>query len=76
MQVRWTHANDKDVFRWVVYYSFGNSNLYKIMDRNDRSVLLPGSIPGKNETRIPVSNIAITAVDRMGNESEKRTPIK
>jgi uncharacterized lipoprotein YddW (UPF0748 family) len=72
VQIKWTHTNGADVFRWVVYYSFGSTNLYKILNRNDRSVILPGSIPGRNNTRTTISNLSVTAVDRMGNESEKK----
>jgi hypothetical protein len=72
LQVSWTHPDEKDVFRWVVYYSFGNTNSYKIMTRNERTVMLPGSISGRNNSRVPVTNVAVTAVDRMGNESERK----
>lgn len=72
VQVSWTHAGEQDVFRWVIYYSFGNTHSYKIMARNDRTVMLPESILGRNNTRVPITNIAVAAVDRMGNESERK----
>lgn len=70
--INWTHADEKDVFRWVVYYCYGNTNNYKIMNRNDRSVLLPESVVAKNNKRMEISNVAVSAVDRTGNESEER----
>jgi uncharacterized lipoprotein YddW (UPF0748 family) len=67
----WSHNNPNDVFRWVVYYSYGNSHMYKILDRKDRFIELSDNIAGRNNTTIPISNISVTAVDRMGNESKK-----
>jgi uncharacterized lipoprotein YddW (UPF0748 family) len=36
--VNWTHADAKDVFRWVVYYQYGNNWSYTVLNRNDRSL--------------------------------------
>ena len=72
LRVSWTHPDEKNIFRWVVYYTHGNTNSYRILNRNDRSVDIPASVPGRNNTRVPVSKIAVTAVDRMGNESNRR----
>lgn len=72
LQVSWAHTNEKDVFRWVVYYNYGTTKAYRIMNRNDRSALIPGSVPGPKGSRLPVTGIAVTAVDRMGNESERK----
>ena len=70
----WSHKNANDVFRWVVYYEYGNNKMYKILDRHERSLILADGIAGRNNTRIPLSHVAVTAVNRMGNES-RRTPI-
>lgn len=72
LRVRWAHANTADVFRWVVYYEFGTNKMYKVYNRNDRSGEIPSSIPGRNGERIPVRNIGVSAIDRMGNESSKK----
>jgi uncharacterized lipoprotein YddW (UPF0748 family) len=64
LNVNWTHANTNDVFRWVVYYQYGRNWSYRIMDRDDRSVQL-NILEGKNK----LTAVAVTAVDRMGNES-------
>lgn len=68
----WSHPNEKDVFRWVVYYSFGRVSNYKILDRNDRYIDLPNSVSTPDGKEIKLSDVQITAVDRMGNESGRK----
>jgi len=66
VQVQWTHPDEKDVFRWVVYYQYGNRWQYRILNRSDRSTELP-----VQEGKYTLTQVAVTAVDRSGNESEK-----
>ncbi|MBV9987134.1 MAG: family 10 glycosylhydrolase [Chitinophagaceae bacterium] len=66
LTVRWTHPDMKDVFRWVVYYQYGNAWSYTILNRNDRSFELK-----LLENKQALKKIAVTAVDRVGNESAK-----
>ena len=79
----WTHENAGDVFRWVVYYKYGNSWDYTIVNKADRSYTIPlsrtvvdrprarrGEQPTVTTRVETLSNIAISAVDRTGNESE------
>ena len=81
--VSWTHENAGDVFRWVVYYKYGNSWEYMILNKADRSYMIPmsrtvvdrprarrGEQPTVTTRVETLSNIAISAVDRTGNESE------
>ena len=72
VRVVWMHADVKDVFRYVVYYNHGTNQSYSILNRNDRSVLVPAYANGPNGTKIPLSRISVTAVDRMGNESARK----
>lgn len=64
ININWTHVNDKDVFRWVVYYQYGKSWSYRIMNRSDRTLQIEPH-NGKNK----LNAVAVAAVDRMGNES-------
>jgi uncharacterized lipoprotein YddW (UPF0748 family) len=64
INISWTHNNAKDVFRWVVYYQYGNHWSYRIVNRDDRSMQL-SVLQGKNKLNV----VAVTAVDRAGNES-------
>lgn len=70
LTINWTHPNEKDVFRWVVYYKYGNSWSYTILTRKERSYNLSNSIE-VNKTTVPLKEIAVTAVDRTGNESSR-----
>ncbi len=75
VRINWTHTNEKDVFRWVVYYQYGNRWDYIILDRNARSFSLKKIQqlvnPQPNAQPQSLKAIALTAVDRTGNESAK-----
>jgi uncharacterized lipoprotein YddW (UPF0748 family) len=85
--VAWEHDDPSDVFRWVVYYRLDDSWSYEICARTERSVAVPlfapvepdslnlapqPDVPGRVRPR--VSAIAVSAVDRTGNESAQ-TPV-
>ena len=65
LELSWVPGDDEKVFRWVVYYNYGSYWNYKILDHNKDSLAFQRSINGK-----PLVSIAVTAVDRTGNESE------
>lgn len=71
VQLQWTHANEKDVFLWVVYYKYGNSWDYKILPHQTRMLALEKSrdVNGKAQ---PLTAVVVSAVDRTGNESAKK----
>jgi len=83
MVISWRHSKIEDVFLWVVYYKYANNWQYKILSKQDRSLTIPVFLeqPDKNQrlkkdkvkdirgTLIPLSEIAVSAVDRVGNES-------
>ena len=64
--IKWNHRNVKDVFRWVVYYEYGSSRGYKIMNRGDMSLKLAPQ-DGKSK----LTSVAVTAVSRSSNESNR-----
>jgi len=74
--VRWDHDDTEDVFRWVVDYKQDTAWYYEIFNRKDRNATIP-LYPGAEESvggtgdeeKTPVSAVAVTAVDRTGNES-------
>jgi uncharacterized lipoprotein YddW (UPF0748 family) len=70
-KVNWTHANESSVFRWVVYYQYGNQKRYQILNRKERSILLEKWMVGSGNEKSMLSNVAVTAVDRLGNESNR-----
>ncbi len=82
--VTWEHDDPTDVFRWVVYHELEGSWYYEIFDRKDRSATIPlyGRIEADStvselppdtpdQPRTRVSTIAVSAVDRTGNESAR-----
>jgi hypothetical protein len=78
----WSHANTSDVFRWVVYYQYGKNWDYRILNEQDRMLAVPTSRtvverPRARQREVNtqvrveyLTRIAISAVDRLGNESE------
>lgn len=70
-KISWTHQEEKDVFLWVVYSQYGNNWTYRILNQSTRSFLL-SSTTGTGTSLQKLKNIIVTAVDRTGNESEKR----
>jgi hypothetical protein len=66
--VNWTANDPKDVFHYVVYYQYGTKWEYKILNATDQSYSLKRS-SGTNMPAV-LNNVIVTAVDRVGNESE------
>lgn len=80
-QVSWQHPQPEDVFRWVLYVRRGKNWDYMIAAAQDRDFKLPMLLQLENrsaetDTIIfsePISELILTAVDRMGNESAAAT---
>jgi uncharacterized lipoprotein YddW (UPF0748 family) len=68
VSITWAHPNEKDVFRWVVYYQYGTRWEYHILNRNERSYKIRNSTT-INNVSVPLGQVNVTAVDRTGNES-------
>ena len=62
--IHWTHPDEKDVFKWVVYSRYGTREDYIILPAKERSFVLPLQ---RGNTRL--NKLAVSAVDRTGNES-------
>ena len=60
-----------DVFHWVVYYQYGNNWNYQVLNRNDLSYGISQTIKLGNAL-LQLKKVAVSAVDRLGNESEKK----
>jgi len=81
--VSWEPRGKEEVFRWVVYVKQGKNWRYEILNRRDRSfpVRLPGMAPCTGgeidlmwcdvpeENPGTITHVAVSAVDRTGNES-------
>ena len=66
--VNWTHPEQADVSQWVVYYTYGNNWSYAIVNKDARSFTIKPPA-GEVTIQIVVTKVAVTAVDRNGNES-------
>jgi len=68
LNITWTHDNAMEVFRWVVYFRYTDGPWqYKILSKNERAVELPKV---QEEINTTLTHIAVTAVNRTGNESD------
>ncbi len=71
LKISWSHPDEKDVFHWIVYYQYKGAWSYIILNRNSRSFDLE-RFATENKTRVSLTHIAVTAVDRVGNESGRK----
>lgn len=67
LKIAWTHPDESNIFHWVVYTKYGSSWTYTILNRNDRSTLVKLNSGGKTPQEL--KEVAVSAVDRNGNES-------
>lgn len=74
VKVSWKPGGSPDVFRWVLYFKYEDTDWsYKIFPQDERDALLPI----KNMNNKPLVSLGITAVDRTGNESDfKMIPLQ
>jgi uncharacterized lipoprotein YddW (UPF0748 family) len=72
VKINWSHPNTADVFKWVIYYQHGNTWNYIIKDRADTNIIIPGSSTTNGKKSL-LTTIAVSAVNRIGNESERKT---
>ena len=72
LQIRWSHPDKADVFKWVVYFKYGGKWANKIMNRKDEmlDVLVAANRTPASNNKIMLTAFGVTAVDRSGNESE------
>jgi uncharacterized lipoprotein YddW (UPF0748 family) len=67
--IDWMPKDDKDAFKFVVYYKYGQTWNYQIVTHKERSLSIKkymGNDPSKNV----LTHVAVTTVDRIGNESK------
>ena len=63
-EITWVPGDEEKIFKWVVYIKKGDTWHYDILDRNATSYEV-----SQEEQEEFVTAIAVTAVDRTGNES-------
>lgn len=72
IKIKWDPEKEKEVFRWVVYYQYGNDGWnYEILPRKKRMIELDSFVNEEGtEARKRIRYVGVTAIDRNGNESE------
>lgn len=68
VNLSWDHANDKEIFQWVVHYKYNGLWNYRILNRQQKSLTLPKALAEDEE--VLLTHVGVTAVDRSGNQSE------
>ena len=73
LHINWLHEDVDDVNQWVVYFQRGQKWDYKILTAEYEAYVLPLVIRSEDGMTPPevLDTIAVTAIDRMGNESER-----
>lgn len=83
LQINWGQNEKADLFSFVIYKKYGEEWSYDIVGRQTQSTMLPGYVykpsiseikktEGINDVKeiiAPLNTIAVTAVDKFGNES-------
>ena len=89
LSISWTHGNKEDIARWVVYNKYGSSWKYSVLGKDRDNIMIPSfkidkeallsmdtvTMYDQSEIFTPLVSVAVSAVDRYGNESrvtEKR----
>ncbi|WP_207432087.1 glycoside hydrolase family 10 protein [Sabulibacter ruber] len=72
VRVVWVPKDEKDAFRSVLYYQYGTAWNYKVLNRKDRSFTLTRALQAKAGAPQPLLKVAVSTVDRVGNESERK----
>ncbi len=68
VEFSWSHENEFDVFRWVLYYKMDAKPWqYQILNRRTKSIVLPLTDEKLASGKIKAG---LTAVDKSGNQSE------
>ena len=72
--IKWNPANEKDDFKYVVYTNYGGKWSYVILNYKSRFLQVPKSIFADAAKLVSqkLLGIAVTAIDRTGNESVVR----
>ena len=83
LRITWSHGNIDEIPMWVVYNKYGSSWNYTVYGRGTNTALIPAfdvnmemlnrdslrSFNDLTEALTPLKSIAVSAVDRYGNES-------
>jgi hypothetical protein len=73
--VSWSHSDPNEVFLWICYFEIEGYWEYRIFEQGKKEFIFPGIITIENrdgdKKEIKINHVAVSAVDRTGNESWK-----
>lgn len=71
VKVAWEHPNKAEVFKWVVYFKYGEKWSYQILSGNNLQIDVLKNVPRTPtaKDKLPLNAVAVTAVSRTGTES-------
>jgi uncharacterized lipoprotein YddW (UPF0748 family) len=70
LRIQFNHPEITDVFKWVVYFKYGDKWSYRILNRKDRFFDILGETNLANDKiKEVLTAFGVTAIDRAGNES-------
>ncbi len=74
--IKWSHENKADVFQTIVYFHYQDYWDYQIYNQTENDCTIPKIFEyqdrKKNIIQLQLKEIAVSAVDRLGNESKTR----
>lgn len=73
LHINWLHEDVGDVNQWVLYFQRGKKWDYKILTSEHEAYVLPLVVRAEDGMTPPevLDTIAVTAIDRVGNESDR-----
>lgn len=74
VEISWT-PRDNQAFKWVLYFKYQEKWEHRILNKTENKVLLPVSSLEKSGEKTPLKFIMVTAIDRVGLESEQHPVI-
>jgi hypothetical protein len=74
VEVSWT-PKDNQAVRWVLYFQYQEKWEHRILNKTENKVLMPLWRSEKSGDKTPLKFIMVTAIDRVGLESEQHPVI-
>ena len=71
VSIEWK-TNDKNVFKWILYYQYADNWEYKIFSHDETKFELTQKTVDTSGKENNLKRIIVTSIDRLGNESQQK----
>lgn len=71
ISIEWK-TNDKNVFKWILYYQYADKWEYKIFSHDETKFELTQKTVDTSGKENNLKRIIVTSIDRLGNESQQK----